>query len=113
MSFLAGGLLFGLLLASVPIIIHILNRRRFLTVDWPPMKYLKLTLKKNRKRIRFEQLLLLALRTLLVILLIFAVARPILSQSTLANFLPGKARTSHVIVIDDSLSMGYTTAGRN
>ena len=50
MTFLAAPLLGGLLLASVPIIIHILNRRRFLIIDWPPMKYLKLTLKRNRRR---------------------------------------------------------------
>ena len=37
----------GLLLASVPIIIHLLNRRRFKLVEWAPMKYLKLTLQTN------------------------------------------------------------------
>ena len=113
MTFLAGSLLGGLVLASVPIIIHILNRRRFQIIDWPPMKYLKLTLKRNRRRIRIEQMILLAMRTLAVILLILAVARPVLQESALASFLPGRARTSHLIVIDDSLSMGYTTAGRS
>jgi hypothetical protein len=112
MSFLSAGLLFGLLLASVPIIIHILNRRRFQVIDWPPMKYLKLTLKKNRRRIRIEQMILLAMRTLAVILLILAVARPVVSQASLSKLMPGRARTSRVLVIDDSLSMGYTTAGR-
>lgn len=113
MTFLSAAFLFGLILASVPIIIHILNRRRFQVIDWPPMKYLKLTLKKNRRRIRMEQLILLAMRTLAVILLILAVARPVLSQNGLSRLFPGRARTSRVIVIDDSLSMGYTTAGRS
>ena len=113
MSFLAGSLLGGLVLASVPIIIHILNRRRFQIIDWPPMKYLKLTLKRNRRRIRVEQMLLLAMRTLAVILLILAIARPVIPQNGLAALLPGRSRTSHLIVIDDSLSMGYTTAGRS
>jgi hypothetical protein len=113
MSFLAGSLLGGLVLASVPIIIHILNRRRFQIIDWPPMKYLKLTLKRNRRRIRIEQMILLAMRTLAVILLILAVARPVIQESAFAAFLPGRARTSHLIVIDDSLSMGYTTGGRS
>src|SRR5215475_7458985 len=112
MMFMSAGLLAGLLLASVPIIIHILNRRRFQIIDWPPMKYLKLTLKKNRRRIRIEQMILLAMRTLAVILLILAVARPVISQGSLSKLVPGRARTSRVIVIDDSLSMGYTTAGR-
>lgn len=114
MTFISGWLLGGLFLAAVPIIIHILNRRRFQVIDWPPMKYLKLTLKKNRRRIRIEQLILLAIRTLAVLLLILAVARPVLSQKGLTRFLlPGRARTSRILVIDDSLSMGYTTAGRS
>jgi len=113
MTFLAGSLLGGLVLASVPIIIHILNRRRFQVIDWPPMKYLKLTLKRNRRRIRIEQMILLAMRTLAVILLILAIARPVIPQNGLAALFPGHGRTSHLIVIDDSLSMGYTTAGRS
>ena len=113
MTFLNSALLGGLVLASVPIIIHILNRRRFQIIDWPAMKYLKLTFKRNRRRIRIEQLILLAMRTLAVILLILAVARPIIPNNGLAGLFPGRARTSRVIVIDDSLSMGYTTAGRS
>lgn len=113
MTFMAGSLLGGLVLASVPIIIHILNRRRFQIIDWPPMKYLKLTLKRNRRRIRIEQMILLAMRTLAVILLILAIARPVIPQNGLAALFPGRSRTSHLIVIDDSLSMGYTTAGRS
>jgi len=112
MMFLSAGLLFGLGLAVVPIVIHILNRRRFQKVEWPPMKYLKLTLRRNRKRIRIEQLVLLAMRTLAVVLLVLAVSRPVVSQEGMGAFLPGQARTSRVIVIDDSLSMGYTVAGR-
>ena len=54
MSFLAPWMLFALVLASAPIIIHLLNRRRFLRVDWAPMKYLKLTLKSNRRRLRLH-----------------------------------------------------------
>ena len=112
MSFLAPWLLFGLVLASAPIIIHLLNRRRFLRVDWGPMKYLKLTLKTNRRRLRLEQWLLLALRTLAVAALIFAVARPVGSGTNLAGFLHMQGRASRIIVIDDSLSMGAQTNGQ-
>ena len=45
-----------LVLASVPIIIHLLNRRRFRIIDWAPMKYLKLTIKTNRRRLRIAPL---------------------------------------------------------
>ncbi len=113
MGFINAFLLGGLVLASVPIIIHILNRRRFQRVDWAPMKYLKLTIKKNRRRLRIEQLVLLAIRTLIVILIIMAVARPVLSPSAMGSWLGGHGRTSRIVVIDDSLSMGYRTEGKS
>ena len=99
-------------LASVPIIIHLLNRRRFIRIDWAPMKYLKLTIKTNRQRLRIEQLILLAIRTLAVLLLMIAIARPVLSANSL-NWLTGHGRTSRIIVIDDSLSMAYQTDHRS
>lgn len=112
MSFLAPALLAGLVLASAPIIIHLLNRRRFVRVDWAPMKYLKLTLKTNRRRLRLEQWLLLALRTLAVLALVLAVARPVGSGTNLAGFLHLQGRASRIIVLDDSLSMGAQHNGQ-
>ncbi len=107
MPFLLPSLLPLLALAGVPLLIHLLNRRRFQRIDWAPMKYLKLTIKTNRRRLRIEQLILLAVRTLVIIVLICAVARPILSSTGLGAWLGGRSRTSRVLVIDDSLSMGY------
>lgn len=107
MQFLAPLLLTGTVLATAPIIIHLLNRRRFIRVEWAPMEYLKLTLKTNKRRLRVEQWLLLALRTLAVLALFFAVARPISSGTNLAGFLSVEGRASRIIVIDDSLSMSY------
>jgi hypothetical protein len=109
MAFLAPILLSGLVLASVPVIIHLLNRRRFQTVEWAPMKYLKMTIKTNRRRLRIEQLLLLALRTLLIVVLVLAVARPVLTEGAgLGGWLRGRGgRVSRLLVVDDSLSMGY------
>jgi len=112
MQFLAAPLLFGLVLAGVPILIHLLNRRRFQLVEWAPMKYLKLTIRSNRRRMRIEQLLLLALRTLLMVLIVLTIARPILSSTGVGAWLARRARTSRVIVLDDSLSMGYRQGGQ-
>ena len=53
-------LLWGLLLAAVPIIIHLLNRRRYRTVRWAAMDFLRAAFKKNQKRLRIENLLLLS-----------------------------------------------------
>lgn len=110
--FLSPLLLGGLVLASAPIIIHLLNRRRFIRVDWAPMRVLKQTMKSNRKRVRLEQWLLLALRTLAVAALILAIARPISSGAHLASLFELSGRASRIVVIDDSLSMGTRVDGR-
>src|SRR5579862_9551119 len=110
--FLNSALLWGLGLASIPLIIHLLFRRKFRRVDWAPMKYLKLTIQRNRRRIQIEQLLLLLLRTALIVVVVCLLARPVLNAAGIGRWLGGDTRTSHILVLDDSLSMGLSTAGR-
>jgi len=96
----------GLALASIPIIIHFLNRRRFKVVHWAAMEFLLRAMKKNQKRLRFEQWLLLLVRCLVVLLLGTALARPMgCSESSLA--FGGRKSALHVFVIDNSYSMAY------
>jgi hypothetical protein len=113
LTFLNQPLLWGMALAAIPIIIHLLFRRRFRRVDWAPMHYLKLSIQRNRRRVRIEQLLLLLLRTLLILLLFFFIARPVMHAAGLGKWLGGRSRTSQILVIDDSLSMGYHEGGRS
>ncbi len=112
MIFLSPWLLGGLVLAGVPVLIHLLNRRRFTVVEWAPMKYLKLTIRTNRRRMQIEQLLLLAVRTLVMILIVLTVARLALARSGLGGWMAKRSRVSRVIVLDDSLSMGYRSDGK-
>src|SRR4051812_44551985 len=82
LSFVSPGfVLAGAALIGIPIIIHILNRRRFRTVTWAAMDFLLRAMRKNRKRLRFEQWLLLATRCALIFLLAFALARPMMGCS--------------------------------
>ena len=113
MAFLAAPVLFGLVLAGLPILIHLLNRRRFQVIDWAPMKYLKLTLRTNRRRIQIEQLILLILRTLLIVILVLTIARPVLAKVGLGGWLARRARVSRVIVIDTAMNTGYRTGNRS
>ncbi|MFW6061576.1 MAG: BatA domain-containing protein [Planctomycetota bacterium] len=96
----------GLGLASAPVIIHLLNRRRFRVRDWAAMQFLLESVRKNRRRLRIEELILLALRTLVVLLLAMALARFTGCQT--ADILPGGDATQAVVfVLDDSYSMGH------
>jgi len=100
--------------ASIPIIIHLLNRRRYRIVDWAAMRFLLAAQKQNVRRLKLEQWLLLAVRTLLMILLVVAMASVMpWAEALWQRFLPGGAvagpsvsgRTHKVILIDGSLSM--------
>ena len=107
MTFLSPLLMWGALLGVIPLIIHLLNRRKFRRVEWAPMRYLKLTVQRNRRRVQVEQLLLLLLRMAALALLFFYLARPIVNPTGLEGWLGNGGRSSQVVLIDDSLSMGY------
>ncbi|MGH7214044.1 MAG: BatA domain-containing protein, partial [Tepidisphaeraceae bacterium] len=96
----------GAALVAIPIVIHILNRRRFKTVPWAAMEFLLRALRKNRRRLQFEQWVLLATRCLVLFLLGMALARPLACSD---QGLAGLAQRSglHVFVIDNSYSMAY------
>src|SRR5665213_660337 len=94
-------------LISVPIIIHLLNRRRFKTVTWAAMEFLMRAMRNNRRRLEFEQWILLATRCLLVFLLGLALAKPMgCDNNSLAGHIAGRTGLN-VIVIDNSYSMAY------
>lgn len=94
-----------LAMALAPLVIHLWNRRRYREVPWAAMQYLLEAMRKNRRRIQIEQWLLLALRTLLIVLIVLAVAEPFLAQGVL-RFTAGQ-RTHRMIVLDGSYSMAY------
>lgn len=96
----------GLGAVSIPVIIHILNRRRFKTVTWAAMDFLLRAMKKNRRRLRFEQWLLLATRCLVVFLLGMALARPLACENRSLAGIGGRTGLN-VFVIDNSYSMAY------
>jgi hypothetical protein len=106
MGFLNPLLLFGLAAVSVPIIIHLLNRRKFQKVVWAAMRFIQTSVEKNQKRMRIEDMILLALRCLLLALLALALARPAFKDSG-ADFL-GQSKVTAVLILDNSASMGMS-----
>ncbi len=95
----------GLLAATGPVIIHLLNRRRFRVVQWAAMDFLRQALERNRRILQLRDLLLLLLRTVAVLLVGLALAQPFFSRSQEAY--DGTKPLHCVLVIDNSLSMGY------
>ena len=102
----SGVFLAALVAVAGPIIIHLLNRRRQRTIRWGPMEFLKQVMKRHRRILRLRDVLLLVLRTAIVLLFVLAMAQPYWSDRQGGG---AAGRPMHgVLVIDNSLSMGYT-----
>jgi von Willebrand factor type A domain/Aerotolerance regulator N-terminal len=103
---------------AVPIIIHLLNRKRYVVVNWAAMRFLLAAQKKNVRRLKLEQWLLLATRTLLVLLIVLAMAavmpwiEPVWQRLFPGHALsaPSQGRTHLIIVLDGSFTMGTRRA---
>src|SRR3954466_16224779 len=102
----------GLGAISVPILIHLLNRRKFEKVVWAAMRFLRVSVEQNQRRIRVEDMILLALRCLLLLLLGFALARPTGCSATHGGWL-GQTKITAVVLLDNSYSMSATDGAKS
>ncbi len=80
MTFLNGILAFGAIAALVPLIIHLFNRSRFKVVAWGAIHLLESVLRKNRRQVQLEQIILLIIRCIIPILLALALARMVVTE---------------------------------
>lgn len=103
MSFLEPLLLIGLPLASLPILIHLINQRRFQNIDWGAMRFLLEANRMSRGYARIRQWLILAARTLAIAGLIFAISRPL--ASGWLGLASGGRPDATIILLDRSPSM--------
>ncbi len=108
MTFLNLALLGGVAALAIPIIIHLFHKSRFQIVKWGAMHLLEAVIRQNQRRVRIEQLILLAIRCAIPAVLALAMARPVWKGVTA---LLGEARTSTVILLDNSYSMDAGRAG--
>ena len=97
--------------AAAPVLIHLLARRKHRETNWAAMDFLLAAVKRRARRIRIEQLLLLLLRTLVIAVIVIAVAEPYVERAG-AIFRPG-GNTHRVLVIDSSYSMAYKSGDRS
>ncbi|MBU2507316.1 MAG: BatA domain-containing protein [Bacteroidetes bacterium] len=108
MIFLNPAALFALAAASIPLILHLLNLRKMERVEFSTLQFLKQLNKSKIKKIKLKQWILLIIRTLIICFLVAAFARPTIKSTALSGY-SSKAKTSAVIIIDDSPSMSIVT----
>ncbi|MGI9454982.1 MAG: BatA domain-containing protein [Aeoliella sp.] len=105
MSFLTPALLGGLALVALPIVLHLVMRREPQRVEFPALRFVRTRQSTNQHRLRLRHWLLLALRCAFVLLLVLALARPVLRGSGLLG--SGEAGLAAALVFDTSPRMLY------
>ena len=98
----------GLPLVAAPVVIHLINLLRHRKVPWAAMEFLLASQRKYRTRVLLKQLLLLLLRVAAILGIVLALAQP--RWKTALGRMLGGARTAHVVLFDDSYSMGDLSA---
>ena len=101
LTFLAPWALLGAALLAIPVIVHLFQPKRVRQTPFSSLRWLHLTQQRLARRIKWHQILLFLLRAAFIVLLVLALAKPVLQQ-------PGAAGVvERLIVIDVSRSMGY------
>lgn len=103
MTFLNPALLWALAAISIPVLIHIFNLKRTKKVEISTLMFLKEIQQSKYKRIKLKQLLILLCRIGFITALVLMFAVPFLSGYLGSE--GGKARSSVLIILDDSFSM--------
>src|SRR4051794_20378211 len=109
MSFLQPMLLAALPLVALPIIIHLINQRRYQTIRWAAMMFLLAANRMSRGYARIRQWLIMAFRMGVIAALIFAIARP-LAGGWLGLAAGNRADTT-IVLLDRSPSMQQSSTG--
>ncbi len=104
-DFLNPWMLLGLTGISLPIIAHLLSKKKYEIVQWGAMQFLELG-RETRRRVRLEEFLLLLLRILMIGLIAFWMSRPWASGGVFRHLVAAQPRDV-VLVIDSSFSMGW------
>ena len=112
MTFLAPLMLVGLIGVAIPLVIHLIGRRRARVVKFAALAFLIGSKRKTSRRLQLRERLLLVVRLLACVALPLAIAKPFTSCRARG---PTVARGPQavVFVIDDSFTSGYRIGGRS
>ena len=111
MTFINPAILWGLAAISIPIIIHIFNLKKTKKIEFSTLMFLKEIQQSKYKKIKLKQLLILLCRIAFVILIVLMFARPF--DSGYLGSGGEKAKSSVLIILDDSFSMQTRSANGN
>ncbi|MFO0585001.1 MAG: BatA domain-containing protein [Anaeromyxobacter sp.] len=105
-------LLWGLLAAAIPLVVHLFFRRRPRPTPFPAIDFVLRARKEQESRLRLRKILLFAARTLLLLAVAAALLRPKLESPGAATAAVPVGPRATAIVLDASGSMRYRLGGK-
>ncbi|MCS7229999.1 MAG: BatA and WFA domain-containing protein [Candidatus Kryptonium sp.] len=108
MTFLNPAFLFALVASAIPVLIHLFNLRRLRTVEFSSVKFLKELQRSRIRSLKIKQIILLIIRVLAIVFLVLAFSRPVIKGYLFKPIIAGQARSSVILIIDNTLSMAST-----
>src|SRR6478735_11977398 len=106
MSFLNPFLLFGSVALAIPVLIHLVRREKSEIIPFSSLMFLLKVPKRSIRQQKLKNLLLMALRILILALLVGAFARPYITQSA-TPIVPIGQNRGVVMLLDNSYSVRY------
>ena len=88
---------------AIPLIIHLLNQRNVITIEFSTLQFLTILEKESIRKLKLLQFILLIIRTIIILLIIFMITRPVFTGSFPLKYSGESAL--HAILLDDSFSM--------
>jgi hypothetical protein len=104
MTFLAPLFLIGALAGVIPVVLHMINRRRAKELPFSTLRFLRISVEKTRRRKRVHDLLLMLVRVAVLVLIALGLAKPTITN--LSALWGGGTNTAVAIILDNSASMG-------
>lgn len=106
-GFLTPWALIGVVVAGVPLLLHLVQRHSAREVPFPAVRYLRDATDREHRRWRFRDWLLLAIRTLLILALVLAAAGATVRRIRFGPHLPGDL----VVIVDNSAASAAVVDG--
>jgi hypothetical protein len=109
MSFSAPLFLLAVLAAAIPVVLHMINRRRAKNLPFSTLRFLRISVQKTRRKKRIHDVLLMVIRAAVLLLIAAGLAKPTVTS---LSALWGGAHSAVAVILDNSASMGTIDQGR-
>ncbi len=101
----------GLVAAGLPVLIHWLTRPRPVRLPVSTLRFIRGAVQQRRAKYRLRDILVLLFRTVAILLLAFAIARPLMNKKVVASTEEAPANVVRIVLLDCSQSMATRSGG--